>query len=303
MDDVGSKRGCGCGCFVVLVIVGFIILGIVGLLLNDSDDSDVDDGDYTKATATEDENDHTSEADTEEITEEKHNETYIDVDTLYDELEENALAASQKYKGEYIAIRGKVGNIDSDGKYFDLEKINNIFSISSVRCSTNGNRDVIDQLSKLTKDQEVVVHGYISDVGEVIGYFMDLDYIEMDMNTDNTKADVIFSYDYEALDYAGSYTGYGGYTISFSAYSSVESDEIGVAEIYYDGELVSTQPIYMCDDRGDWSDWNYDQFYVMYCDGYNEYLGFYEMDGNRWVDYNGSEKNYDSLEMIEHYEL
>lgn len=117
-----------------------------------------------------------------------------------------------------------------------------------------------------------------------------------DKNTDDT-----FLYDYETENYAGEYVGYSGYSISFSEYSSPEDDEIGIAEIYYDGELVSTQSVYICNDRGDWSDWDYDQFYVMYCDGYNEYLGFYETDGNQWVDYNGPEKNYDSLEMTEQY--
>lgn len=109
-------------------------------------------------------------------------------------------------------------------------------------------------------------------------------------------------YDYEAMKYAGSYAGFGGYSISFSAYSSVEDDEIGVAEIYYDGEFVSRYPVCICTDRGDWSDSDYEQFYVMYCDGYNEYLGFHESEGNYWLDYNGPDRNYDILEMTEHYE-
>lgn len=118
----------------------------------------------------------------------------------------------------------------------------------------------------------------------------------------DNSTDTDFAYDYEAMSYAGSYSGCGGYSISFSPYSSVEDDEIGFVEIYYNGDLVSSRSVYLCTDRGDWSDWNYDQFYVMHVDGYNEYLGFYESEGSLWVDYNGSDKNYDSLEMTERYE-
>lgn len=118
------------------------------------------------------------------------------------------------------------------------------------------------------------------------------------------STDAGFSYTLDALSYAGSYVGNNGYSISFSAYSFVEDDEIGVVDIYYNGELVnSNQPIYICTDRGTWSDRDYDQFYVIYVDGHNEYLGFYESEGTLRVDYNGPEQNYDSLEMTEHYEV
>lgn len=122
-----------------------------------------------------------------------------------------------------------------------------------------------------------------------------------DTESDVTN-DIDSTYDYEAMSYAGNYVGNNGYTISFSAYSSVEDDEIGVAEISRNGKLVASQPVYICTDRGDWSGEDYDQFYIMSADGYNEYLGFYESEGSMWVDYNGPGKNYDSLEMSEHYE-
>ena len=121
-----------------------------------------------------------------------------------------------------------------------------------------------------------------------------------DSSDNETSSD---NYDYEALTYAGSYSGYSGYTINFSAYSSVDSDEIGVAEIYYNGELESRQNVYLCDDPGDWDPSAYDTFYALHMDGYDEYLGFYEGDdGTIMLDYNGNAHNLDTLEMTEHYE-
>ena len=142
------------------------------------------------------------------------------------------------------------------------------------------------------------------------------DSADTDMSTDNADSDNYDSdnydssdytvssddYDYEALTYAGSYSGYGGYTINFSAYTSVDSDEIGVAEIYYNGEFESRQNVYLCDDPGDWDPSIYDAFYVIHMDGYDEYLGFYEDDGTIILDYDGNAHNLDTLEMTEHYE-
>ena len=109
-------------------------------------------------------------------------------------------------------------------------------------------------------------------------------------------------YDYSALTYAGRFEGWGGYSINFSPYTDVDSYEIGIAEIYYDGELSSKAHVFLCDDPGDWEGWDYDNLYEIRCDGYNEYLGFYIQDGTYMLDYNGPTKNYDTLEMIEAFE-
>lgn len=123
-----------------------------------------------------------------------------------------------------------------------------------------------------------------------------------DMPFEEDNPEEFVEFDYASLDYAGWYEGLEGYSISFSAYSSVEGEEIGVAEIYYEGELIECQSVYMCYDRDSWSDREYDQLYVMHMDGYNEYLGFYQQDGEIMLDYNEFTKNYDTLQMIEHYE-
>jgi len=123
-----------------------------------------------------------------------------------------------------------------------------------------------------------------------------------DSETENADSNVENAYDYEALKYAGAYSGSSGYSISFSAYSFAEDDEIGTVEIYYDGDQISSQPVYVCNDRGDWKDWDYDQFYVIHMDGYDEYLGFYEQNGSCWLDYNGPSNNYDTLELVQRFQ-
>lgn len=113
--------------------------------------------------------------------------------------------------------------------------------------------------------------------------------------------DLYTEFNYESLNYAGKYIGWSDYEINFEAYSDVDSDEIGFVEIYYKGDYIAYNPVYLCYDRGDWEYANYDQIYVMHLDGYDEYLGFYVEDGAIKLDYNGPTKNYDMLEMVVSY--
>jgi hypothetical protein len=127
------------------------------------------------------------------------------------------------------------------------------------------------------------------------------DMVTEDTYIENDEESVDDEYD-DALMYAGTYVSEDGTVIYFNAYSSVEDDEIGNVEIYIDGELYESQTVYLCSDRGGWSDWNYDAFYVIHLEYCDEYFGFYEQDGTIWMDYNGEERGYASLEMTEHYE-
>lgn len=107
----------------------------------------------------------------------------------------------------------------------------------------------------------------------------------------------------DALAYAGKYESEDGYVIILDAFTSVETDAVGVVTVYYNGELMKEETLYICYDPGDWEGWNYDALYAIHLEGYDEYLGFYtESNGRIMLDYNGPTKNYTMLEMTEHYE-
>lgn len=134
---------------------------------------------------------------------------------------------------------------------------------------------------------------------ETTDYEEEMDYSEEETDYSQEESG---EYEYGALAYAGVYQGWGGYRISFSAYSSVEGTEVGVAEIFYEDDFIGTYSVYICEDKGDWEGWDYDQFYVMHMDGYDEYLGFYQQDGVYMLDYNSETRNTDTMEMVEHFE-
>lgn len=100
----------------------------------------------------------------------------VDVDTLLDTLEGNALNAKNTYKGKYVEVTGRLSVIDSDGKYFTLDPLSGSFTLVGVRCSIAKEHQNI--IANFSKKQEVTVIGTITDVGEIMGYSLRVDSIK-----------------------------------------------------------------------------------------------------------------------------
>lgn len=103
----------------------------------------------------------------------------VSIATLESDLENNAAAAQKKYKGKYVKVTGVLGNIDSDGDYISLNDPNNAWSFMSFQCFVNQNdKNQTNFVLNLRKGQQVTAYGKITDVGEVLGYSMDVDKFE-----------------------------------------------------------------------------------------------------------------------------
>lgn len=103
--------------------------------------------------------------------------TDIDIETLFYNLDQNAMSASDKYKNNYYAVNGILGTIDSDGSYIHLESNNNDYMFESITCSIK-NEEQLKTIKKLSKGDRIIVKGKITSVGEFLGYRIDIDYIE-----------------------------------------------------------------------------------------------------------------------------
>lgn len=86
---------------------------------------------------------------------------------LIQDLEANALAASQTYKGKRVTVTGTLDNIDASGDYFTLRGTEE-FSFTNVQVFIDD--DLVKTVSGFKADQEVTVTGEITDVGEIMGY-------------------------------------------------------------------------------------------------------------------------------------
>ena len=100
-----------------------------------------------------------------------------DIDVLINEAKNNAAKANKNYKGKNVKITGgRVSNIESEGRYIVIEGSEQ-FSLLHVQCYPQ-NKSVKDAMLDLNKDQAITVYGKIKDVGEIMGYSLDLVKIE-----------------------------------------------------------------------------------------------------------------------------
>lgn len=102
--------------------------------------------------------------------------TAVSVNDMMSDLDSNAMGASDKYKGKYLEITGKLTNIDASGEYINLTADGD-FEIIGVQCNIK-NDEQKSKVASLTKGDTVTLKGKCTDVGEVLGYSLDIDEIE-----------------------------------------------------------------------------------------------------------------------------
>lgn len=100
---------------------------------------------------------------------------YIKVskDDLDEALDNNAAAAKDTYNKKYVEVTGRLGTIDSDLKYISLMSSTEEWDIIGIHCTIKNNEQK-EIVKTLTKDQSLTIRGKITDVGEVLGYYLDI---------------------------------------------------------------------------------------------------------------------------------
>lgn len=152
---------------VVGIIIGIVFIVIFAFALSNSDE------DLFNSNGNTNKNSNSSSTQIEEKAIEYMN---VDLDDIEVERENNAAAAKAKYKGKYIAVKGRLGSIDSDLQYISILSINDEWDFIGIHCTIkkSSTREVVKTLSK---NQTITVKGKITDVGEVLGYYLDIDEI------------------------------------------------------------------------------------------------------------------------------
>lgn len=99
---------------------------------------------------------------------------YVDVniDTMEDDLDNNAASAQDKYLNNYYAITGKLSVIDSDLSYISITSFTDEWDILGVHCELK-NDEVKNIVKTLSKGDSITVKGKISNMGEVMGFYLD----------------------------------------------------------------------------------------------------------------------------------
>ena len=161
-----KKQG-GRGKIILLVVVAFVLLGsCVG-----GSDGETNNTVTTNNSDMESVENAVQETEAAEIVY-----TPCNVDDMVDTLEENALKAEKNYQDQYLEITGKLSNIDSDGSYITLYPLNDEWALTGVQCYIQ-NDEQLDKVLEMKIGDTVTLKGKIKDIGEVLGYTMDIDSI------------------------------------------------------------------------------------------------------------------------------
>ena len=103
--------------------------------------------------------------------------TAYTLDQLMEDLNKNAANASGVYKDQYVELTGRLAVIDSDGKYISIHPLKDKWTIIGVQCSIE-NEEQKNAVMQMAIDDTIVVRGKITGVGEIFGYYLDMDSIE-----------------------------------------------------------------------------------------------------------------------------
>lgn len=100
----------------------------------------------------------------------------VDINTLFETLSNNPLNAKKTYEGTTIRIAGVLKNIDASGDYFSLGN-GDEWSFDSLMCYIKDD-ETLDKIASSSMGDTITVCGTVTSVGEILGYSMDVDYIE-----------------------------------------------------------------------------------------------------------------------------
>jgi len=171
-----KKQGPG-GCLIAIIVI--IAIASIVSRFGRSDNGSESSGSATKSVeATIEDVTEARESTTEEVTEAPIEYTAYSVDEMMSDLKANALKASEKYKKQYIEITGRLSTIDSSGKYISLLPMEDEWAFTGVQCYIKTDEQK-SQVMEMNKDDIITIRGQITEVGEVLGYSLNIDEILM----------------------------------------------------------------------------------------------------------------------------
>jgi len=154
--------------FVILLVL--IVLGALGNSLSGDDEPAVAENNTTTV------NEQSDNTESEPVEEPKPEPTEITARTLVDDLEANELNAANTYIDAYVKVTGQVSTIDAQGDYFDIDPTNDEYNFTLIQCYIDESH--LDTVASFSEGQSVTVIGTITDVGEFLGYSIDVESIE-----------------------------------------------------------------------------------------------------------------------------
>lgn len=154
------------------VLLVLVAAGFLGALAGGEGEESVNDENKTDVVV----ESQQTEVETEVVEEPVIEYKVVSVSEMVDTLESNAMKAEATYQDAYVEITGRLGNIDSDGKYFTLEPSDDEWAFYGVQCYMQ-NEEQKAQVIEMSVGDTVTLRGQITEIGEIMGYSLDIDSI------------------------------------------------------------------------------------------------------------------------------
>lgn len=94
-------------------------------------------------------------------------------DFYIEEINENPMRTKEKYKDNFVFINGRVNNIDASGEYFSITSLTDDYSFTTILCNIK-NDSVKEAIMNIGIGDTITVAGVVKDVGEILGYTIDV---------------------------------------------------------------------------------------------------------------------------------
>lgn len=102
----------------------------------------------------------------------------VDLQTMFDELDGNAMKAEANYAKKYIEFECKIKNFDSDGSYISVEPSGaSEWNFSSAMCYIKNDTQKEFLIQKNVGDI-ITIKGQVKSIGEVLGYSIDINEVQ-----------------------------------------------------------------------------------------------------------------------------
>ncbi len=102
----------------------------------------------------------------------------VDLQTMFDTLDGNAMKAEANYDKKYIEFECKIKSFDSDGGYISVEPSGaSEWNFSSAMCYIKNDTQKEFLIQKNVGDI-ITIKGRVKDVGEVLGYSIDINEVQ-----------------------------------------------------------------------------------------------------------------------------
>ena len=98
----------------------------------------------------------------------------VNLQTMFDDLSNNAMKAKSQYDKKYIEFECKISNFDSDGNYISVEPANaSEWNFTTAMCYIKDDSQTNFLVEKNVGDV-ITIKGKVKSIGEVLGYSIDI---------------------------------------------------------------------------------------------------------------------------------